>query len=249
MTTCQINNESQASIRVPFLPEKFMLLNADFTRRAVITPDHYHWTPSPQKGVERMMLDRSGEEHARATSIVRYAAESRFPEHTHPGGEEILVLAGTFTEADQDYPAGWYLRSPDGSSHTPSSHEGATIFVKLRQMRADEKDYVRLDTNEPDNWHGSRERQICSLYSSETETVCLLKMTAGEWVFLAPRTGGAELFVLKGSLTEQAHHYETGSWLRFPIGDMPSMISGCEGALIYLKTGHLKPDTLTGVTP
>lgn len=58
-----------------------MLINADFTRRAALAPEHYQWVPSPQNGVERVMLDRVGAEKARATSIVRYATESYFPHH------------------------------------------------------------------------------------------------------------------------------------------------------------------------
>lgn len=49
-----------------------MRLNADFDRAVVIRPDQYQWTASPMPGVERMMLDRIGDEVARATSIVRY---------------------------------------------------------------------------------------------------------------------------------------------------------------------------------
>lgn len=67
-----------------------MRLNADFSRRAIVTPEQYQWVASPQSGVERVMLDRVGEEKARATSIVRYAPGSWFPQHPHPGGEEIL---------------------------------------------------------------------------------------------------------------------------------------------------------------
>jgi anti-sigma factor ChrR (cupin superfamily) len=77
-----------------------MLINADFSKRVIVEPGvepgQYQWAASPQAGVERMMLDRVGEEQARATSIVRYAPDSRFPPHAHPGGEEILVLSGTF---------------------------------------------------------------------------------------------------------------------------------------------------------
>ncbi|MFM5695954.1 cupin domain-containing protein [Aeromonas caviae] len=72
-----------------------MLINADFTRRAIVEPDHYNWIASPQPGVERVMLDRVGTEKARATTIVRYAPDSAFPQHSHPQGEEILVLSGT----------------------------------------------------------------------------------------------------------------------------------------------------------
>ncbi len=136
-----------------------MLLNADFSQRAIITPDDYRWVPSPQPGVERVMLDRIGREQARATSLVRYAPASVFPEHNHPGGEEILVLSGTFTENGVDYPAGWYLRSPDGSSHQPSSRDGTTIFVKLRQMADDERQPVRINTKDDKNWHGQEQRK------------------------------------------------------------------------------------------
>ena len=122
-----------------------MRINADFSLRASVTPDAYRWVPSPQAGVERVMLDRVGAEIARATSIVRYAPQSSFPAHQHPGGEEILVLAGTFSDETQDYPAGWYLRNPPGSSHRPSSREGATIFVKLWQFDPADRTAVTIN--------------------------------------------------------------------------------------------------------
>jgi len=50
------------------------------------------------------MLDRIGDEVARATSIVRYAPHSRFSAHTHGGGEEFLVLDGVFQDEHGDYP-------------------------------------------------------------------------------------------------------------------------------------------------
>ncbi|AYG77064.1 MFS transporter (plasmid) [Rhizobium sp. CCGE532] len=56
------------------------------------------------------MLYRVGGEVARATSIVRYAPASAFPRHVHSGGEEILVLQGTFQDEHGDYPAGSYFR-------------------------------------------------------------------------------------------------------------------------------------------
>ena len=194
------------------------------------------------------MLDRIGREQARATSLVRYAPDSVFPEHTHPGGEEILVLSGTFTENGTDYPAGWYLRSPDGSSHQPSSRDGTTIFVKLRQMSADERQPVRINTQEAANWHGQPQRQVCPLFSGASETVQLQKLAPGERIFCAPLVGGAELILLQGEIRAPEGRYESGSWLRFPPGDMPALIATASGALFYLKTGHLSPTTLTGAT-
>ena len=96
-----------------------MLINADFSQRVVVRPDDIEWVPSPMPGVERKMLDRIGEEVARATSIVRYAPNSYFSAHSHGGGEEFLVLEGVFSDEHADYPVGTYVRNPIGSSHTP----------------------------------------------------------------------------------------------------------------------------------
>src|SRR5258706_11164735 len=123
-----------------------MDLNADFSQRAVAHAAKLPWTPSPTAGVERRMLDRMGEEVARATSIVRYAPASAFPAHTHGGGEEFLVLEGVFQDEHGDYPAGFYIRNPPTSSHTPGSQPGCTIFVKLWQFDPDDRTQLRLDT-------------------------------------------------------------------------------------------------------
>jgi hypothetical protein len=58
------------------------------------------------------MLDRIGDEVARATSIVRDAPASHFSAHTHGGGEEFLMLDGVFQDEHGDYPAGSYIRNP-----------------------------------------------------------------------------------------------------------------------------------------
>ena len=61
-----------------------MRLNADFDQRVVVTPEAYRWVDSPMAGVERMMLDRIGDEVARATSLVRYAPNSTCLLYTSP---------------------------------------------------------------------------------------------------------------------------------------------------------------------
>lgn len=184
------------------------------------------------------MLDRLGGEKARATSIVRYAPDSHFPPHSHPGGEEILVLSGTFSAGDEHYPAGWYLRNPPGSSHQPYSDPGATIFVKLWQMPAGEARQVRIDTRAPSAWQQLGEREVCPLFSDPAEQVCLQRLKPGTALFPAP-VPSAELLVLAGALVEGETRYECGSWLRLPQGHYPQITAGPQGATLYLKTGHL----------
>ena len=113
-----------------------MHIHADFTKRAIVESTPEQWVTSPEAGVERLMLDRIGEEIARATSLVRYAKGSSFSEHTHDRGEEFLVLGGVFSDEHQDYPPGTYVRNPPGTSHSPYSDEGCRILVKLRQFDA-----------------------------------------------------------------------------------------------------------------
>src|SRR2546421_784424 len=86
-----------------------MLINTDFSTRVVLRPDELSWSPSPMSGVERRMLDRIGDEVARATSIVRYAPGSHFSPHARGGGEEFFVLEGVFQDEHGEFPAGSYV--------------------------------------------------------------------------------------------------------------------------------------------
>ena len=225
-----------------------MLINADFACRASLLPEQHHWIQSPQQGVERVMLDRVGAEKARATSIVRYAPDSYFPHHLHPGGEEILVLSGTFSADDRHYPAGWYLRNPPTSGHQPYSDEGAVIFVKLWQMKVDETHHVAIDTKDATNWQRQDGRDVCDLYSDASEQVSLQRLNAGEVLFNETIVGGAELLVLEGELIDAGQDYQSyqsyqsyqrGGWIRLPVDAQAQIKAGAEGATVYLKTGHL----------
>ena len=93
-----------------------MDLNANFDERAVVHSDRQSWVASPMKGVDRRMLDRIGDEVARATTIVRYAPGSAFSAHTHTGGEEFLVLEGQRLRTPQALHQGRRSSSSCGSS-------------------------------------------------------------------------------------------------------------------------------------
>src|SRR5215510_2315484 len=71
--------------------QPMMRINADFAKRASVHAGESDWVRSPMPGVVRRMLDRVGDEVARATSIVRYAPGTAFSPHTHLGGEEFFV--------------------------------------------------------------------------------------------------------------------------------------------------------------
>jgi len=177
-----------------------MRLNDDFSQRVVVRPDDYEWVASPASGVDRMMLDRIGDEVARATTIVRFAPNSQFDTHTHGGGEEYLVLDGVFSDESGDYPAGTYVRNPIGTSHTPHiGTEGATILVKLHQFGDADQEQKVIDTKVAAFVPGSRPGlSVLPLHSVEGENVALVRWAPGTKFADHAHWGGEEVFVIDG---------------------------------------------------
>lgn len=218
-----------------------MELNADFSLRAVVHAAELDWKASPMPGVDRRMLDRIGDEVARATSVVRYAPESRFSEHVHGGGEEFLVLDGVFQDEHGDFPAGSYIRNPPQSKHTPGSEPGCTIFVKLWQFDKDDRTHVRIDTNKMPllGVEGREGAEVMPLFRDDREYVRLERWAPGADIALSPE-GGLELFVLEGGFSESGETFAPQSWLRLPVGTELRAYAGPQGCLCWLKEGHLR---------
>ena len=90
-------------------------INADFSNSAIVRTNGMEWRSSPARGVWRKRLELVGEAEAgRVTSVVRFDPGARFPDHDHPGGEEMFVLDGVFSDETGNYPAGSYLLNPEG---------------------------------------------------------------------------------------------------------------------------------------
>ena len=218
-----------------------MRINADFSERVVIRPGDYRWVDSPMPGVERMMLDRIGDEVARATSLVRYAPNSTFSPHVHSGGEEFLVLEGEFGDEHQTYPAGSYVRNPIGTSHTPRvGDEGCIILVKLHQFHIDDSTSVVVDTRNTDLPSESVPGLTATmLHQFQDERVMLVRWEPNTPFKEHTHHGGEEVFVIEGSVSDEYGEYPAGTWLRNPDQSSHNAFTRDEGALLFLKTGHL----------
>ena len=216
-------------------------LNANFSQRVVIKPDDYIWEASPMPGVERMKLDRIGDEVARATSLVRYAPNSRFSEHEHVGGEEIFVLDGVFGDEHGTYPAGTYIRNPIGTKHQPIiGDEGATIFVKLHQFSPQDHSQFTLDTHAAPWRPGLVDGlTVMPLHQYEAENVALVSWAPNTRFNPHKHWGGEEILVLNGTFYDEHDSYPAGSWLRSPHMSEHCPYTKGDGAMIYVKVGHL----------
>ncbi|KGB83682.1 cupin [Rhodovulum sp. NI22] len=217
-----------------------MQINTDLNRPVIVHAARLDWVPSPAAGVERKMLYREGAEVARASSVVRYAPGSAFPGHVHHGGEEILVLEGTFQDEYGDYPAGSYFRNPPGSAHEPAAREGCTIFVRLWQYRqGDEAQIVR----QPGEGEPAPVRSGASaarlLFDDGAERVSLEEWRPGARVTVENQRG-LEFLVLSGALSVGGDCLGAQSWGRLPAGQALRASVGSETVRIWLKEAPLQ---------
>jgi anti-sigma factor ChrR (cupin superfamily) len=215
-----------------------MNIHTDYNERVVVNHHNLPWTASPEAGVERRILERLGGEIARATSIVRYQAKSKFESHSHEFGEEIFVLDGVFSDESGHYPAGTYIMNPPGSSHAPFSQSGCTLFVKLRHLGTDQVTREIVDTNTAPWYQG--------MVPGLTVLPLMRQGSGSTLVKWAPQTffnphrhfGGEEIFVVDGVFEDEHGRYPAGSWIRSPNMSMHKPFS-IEGCTIFVKTGHL----------
>jgi anti-sigma factor ChrR (cupin superfamily) len=68
------------------------------------------------------------------TALVKWPAGEHFQPHRHFGGEEILVISGTFEDEFGSYPKYTWIRSPHMSQHAPFVQEETVILVKTGHL-------------------------------------------------------------------------------------------------------------------
>ncbi len=221
-------------------------ISGNLNERCFVDTQSMDWSPSPSGTVWRKRMYRVGPEEAgQVTSLVKYDQNASFSAHGHPGGEEILVLDGIFSDEHGDWPAGTYLLNPEGFQHSPFSRNGCTLLVKLRQYAGQNRKHQVLDTeNMP--WKATSNPGVFQkpLYSQhQFEDVMSLERWGARTSFeLRTLPSGSEYFVMEGSFEDEQGQYGPGSWLRLPPGSQhtPRTENGCT---LYIKTGELPKHT------
>ncbi len=221
-----------------------MRINADFSKPALVIAQESDWISSPESGVDRIMLDRIGDEVARATSIVRYASGSSFSRHEHAKGEEFLVLDGVFSDNHGDYPAGFYVRNPPGTGHAPFSKDGCRILVKLRQFDPQDLTPVVIDTCDQRLWQHDDDAntRYLPLYEFDTERVGMVWIASGSTYPVLSDPGGTEIFIVSGSMRYGDEQLPAESWLRFPAARAAELRASAD-TVLWMKRGHLPSDS------
>jgi len=194
----------------------------DFDAGVFVTAAEHRWVPAPEPGVERMMLERIGDEDAVATSFVRFAPGARFPSHVHTLGEEFLVLEGDFRDAAGCYRACRYVRHPPSSAHAPWSEDGCLLFVKLKQFAPDDAALVDRDLAASPERAGARVTRN-ELHRFRDERVELVEAGAGAQLELPSADGLTELLVLDGLANVNDRALDRLGWARLPRGSAATL--------------------------
>ena len=215
--------------------------NLDHSKRLVIDTSKKALEPSTLPGVEGISLEREKPEEGITTSVVTYEPGSTFPEHTHPGGEEIFVLEGEFADEHRTYAVGSYVRNPIGTAHSPRVGEhGCILFVKLQQFEPDDQSQFVVDTKNHEWSPGLVPGlEVMSLHQYEREQVALVKWAPHTEFNEHTHWGGEEVFVIEGTFFDEHGEYPAGTWIRNPDQSKHRPFTRDAGALIYVKVGHL----------
>lgn len=104
----------------------------DTTSVRIDTRDPALWQPGQTPGVSTLALHL----HDGVRSLLlRYAPHTWYGTHSHPGGEEMLVLDGVLHDDMGRYVRHSWVRSPRWSRHAPhSGAEGSLSYVKLGHL-------------------------------------------------------------------------------------------------------------------
>ncbi len=221
-------------------PEDFPV-HDDFNKRIVVKPNDYSWTSLSIPGIQHMTLDRIGGKLNCATTLVRYTQDSGIPENIHYGDLEFFVLDGTLTDEHGEYSSGAYVRNPKGTCSPPSiAAKGSTLFMKSHPFPKNDKQHTVIDTEKATWRPGVVEGlQVMPLHEYEGEHVALVRWAPHTQFNLHSHRGGEEILVLEGVFYDEYDCYPTGTWIRSPHLSRHTPFTKEEGALIYVKVGHL----------
>jgi anti-sigma factor ChrR (cupin superfamily) len=94
-----------------------------------IRTDVMPWQDSARAGVAvRPLYAQAG--FADSARLERWSAAASVGSVRYPDGAELLVLEGSFADAEGTYGPRTWLRLPPGASHAPSTEHGCVLYIK-----------------------------------------------------------------------------------------------------------------------
>lgn len=212
-------------------------MNSDIHQNIALRPEVLDWQKSGL--YEKALLDQVGWE----SSFIRLAPETVIRDTELSLGEEYLVLDGSIIFNEEVYPTGSYLRFPPPTQPAlRSGANGARLFLKHNHFKPTDK--TELHIKEDDQaWRQGMVPglSVMPLYQHQHESIALVKWAANTQFNSHVHPGGEEIIVLEGTFYDEFGCYPTGTWMRNKPYSSHTPYTQSDGALIYVKTGHLPP--------
>lgn len=216
-----------------------MQINNDFSRVVVAYTPDTPWQASSIQGASLRMLEQGENGSCRSTSITRYEAGTTFVLNSETSGTEVIVLEGAFSNANNDFPAGSYIKNLPATECTAHAETGCTLFVKQGHLQPDDVEAVVVDVNKSQWLQGMvGGLSVMPLSECKGEHSALVRWQPGTIFNPHRHWGGEEIYVLEGVFEDEFGRYPAGTWMRNPHLSQHAPFSK-EGCIIFVKVGHL----------
>lgn len=214
------------------------MINMDFTKRVVLDTNVVDWQKTGVNGITIKPLAIQDDDLGHLTAMIRYNDKSVYTRKERSNGEELLVLAGTFSTHSGDYPTGTYYRNPRDILQLPFSQHGCIVFAKLNQIHPEDNQKIAKNVC-TDAWVDSKYSAKMQFLSQHgTEQTLMVKWPKGYAYKGEGNVGGTEIFVISGELHDDTNCYSAGTWLR-TMGAPFSNGKVKEEMVALVKYGHL----------
>ncbi len=221
-------------------------LNADLTAHVVVKAEELEWRETEHRGVFLKDFERLTEPgKARETCLMRFDPGAALPETTLEERTEMMVLEGEICDGRETHGAGVYVMNPPGARVRFASETGGTAFMKRRARAGTGAERVVRDTNLEEVWEtwGERGAHKVTLYGPGEirEASWVGRMLPDVHIPEHDHAGGEEIFVLHGTIEDDAARADRGTWIRFPVGFRHAPFSHGEGCIMIVREGDVVP--------
>lgn len=218
-------------------------INDDSTKLVVVDTTQMNWEETGTPGVTWKVVERViDDEKGRETAIVRFAPGTELPPEVAEGRLDLFVLEGSYSDGHGEYGPFTFIRTPKGASHTPSSKDGCTFYIKRRNAFRDDDVRIVMDTTK-EEWtaFGHRAAQVIHFYRDRhgIDTSRFGEVFPEKSIPEHDHAMGEETYIVDGMLKDQIGAYKKGTWFRFPSGKPHAPFTEAESCKMLIREGDL----------
>ena len=212
-------------------------MNSDIHQNVALTPADLDWQKLDYG--EKALLDQTSWE----SSFLKLSANQSVSDQDISIGEEYLILEGSLTFGGVNYPSGSYFRFPPTTARSLSAGAGgALVFCKSGHFTPSDIHILAVKQSDQTWRQGMADGlSVMPLHHHSHENIALVKWAPNSQFNPHVHPGGEEIIVIEGTFHDEYGAYPQGTWIRNKPYSKHTPFTKSDGALIYVKTGHLEP--------